>query len=288
MFRPTRDKRKFEMSARRILLRGLKEQVTYLNETLVPRITSVFPDYTTDTDPTLDPIFAELKNAFDGIAGRMVRGMDALHRTQQSDHTGQWIDNVKATVGIDISNAIDGPLDKTMRLWSSNTASLINGVTDDMVKGISRATVETLTQGGSHAQLAKRLKQIYAEELHGKHLGRTVESRKRTQASKKLAYRRMSTQPGFKGTGRPGKYWNRYEIIARDQVTTLRSHLDRVRQQEAGITSYKWKDADDSRVRKEHAARDGVVFSWDTPPSDGHPGEPILCRCQALAVMVFD
>lgn len=71
----------------------------------------------------------------------------------------------------------------------------------------------------------------------------------------------------------------RAALIARDQVGKLNASLDRVRQTEIGIKSYVWRTSRDERVRPEHAERDGVTFSWDEPPNDGHPGEPINCRC---------
>ncbi len=45
--------------------------------------------------------------------------------------------------------------------------------------------------------------------------------------------------------------------------------------------AYKWRTQKDNRVRKEHMEREGKVFNWDTPPFDGHPGEPYNCRCWA-------
>jgi len=75
------------------------------------------------------------------------------------------------------------------------------------------------------------------------------------------------------------------ERIARDQTLTLNADLIRVQQEEAGITGYIWSTSQDERVREEHADREGVEFSWDDPPEDGHPGEPILCRCVAIPLL---
>jgi SPP1 gp7 family putative phage head morphogenesis protein len=52
----------------------------------------------------------------------------------------------------------------------------------------------------------------------------------------------------------------------------------------AGVTEYIWSTTKDNRVRKEHQAREGKTFSYDNPPSDGNPGEPIRCRCVASPV----
>lgn len=70
-------------------------------------------------------------------------------------------------------------------------------------------------------------------------------------------------------------------VIARDQVGKFYGELQRVRQTALGIDGYVWRTAQDERVRDAHAAREGKRFSWDSPPYDGHPGEPVQCRCWA-------
>lgn len=44
---------------------------------------------------------------------------------------------------------------------------------------------------------------------------------------------------------------------------------------------YVWRTAGDSKVRHDHAVRDGRVYEWDNPPEVGHPGEDYGCRCWA-------
>ncbi len=68
-------------------------------------------------------------------------------------------------------------------------------------------------------------------------------------------------------------------LIARDQVGKFYGRVNRERQQSAGFGRYRWQTVGDERVRPEHEARDGRIYSWDDPPSDGHPGEPVNCRC---------
>ena len=79
---------------------------------------------------------------------------------------------------------------------------------------------------------------------------------------------------------------NRAVLIASDQVGKLNGRLMRYEQQRAGITHYRWETMQDSRVRPTHRERQGEIFSWDEPPSDGHPGEAVRCRC--VADPVFD
>lgn len=86
---------------------------------------------------------------------------------------------------------------------------------------------------------------------------------------------------------------SRAELIARDQVLTLNSQLNGARQQAVGIEEYRWSDSRDERTRDSHRemgdrSRAGETFRWDDPPIvDGepvNPGDPILCRCQAIPV----
>lgn len=81
---------------------------------------------------------------------------------------------------------------------------------------------------------------------------------------------------------------SRAVLIARDQVGKWSGNLTRLRQVDAGISEYEWITSRDERVRPEHAARHGKRFKWSDPPSDGHPGQPIRCRCTASPVIPED
>lgn len=95
---------------------------------------------------------------------------------------------------------------------------------------------------------------------------------------------------------------DRAKLIARDQTAKLSGDLARIRQQDAGINSYLWRNSQDSRVvgnpggrypkgnarHGNHWTREGKEYQWDEPPSDGHPGQPILCRCRAEPVINLD
>lgn len=77
----------------------------------------------------------------------------------------------------------------------------------------------------------------------------------------------------------------RAELIARDQVGKLNGRLTGYRQANVGVTEYRWRGTLDARERDAHVSREGKVIAWDTPPDDGHPGEPIRCRCWAEPVL---
>lgn len=87
--------------------------------------------------------------------------------------------------------------------------------------------------------------------------------------------------------------------IARDQTSKLNSSLNAIRQQDAGINRYTWRNSQDQRVvgnpgglypegnavHGNHWEREGQEFRWDQPPEDGHPGQPIQCRCTAEPII---
>ncbi|MBJ3784002.1 minor capsid protein [Devosia sp. MSA67] len=52
-------------------------------------------------------------------------------------------------------------------------------------------------------------------------------------------------------------------------------------QEGKATTHYTWRTAGDDKVRHAHAALEGKVFSWSSPPEGGHPGAGHNCRCWA-------
>lgn len=92
---------------------------------------------------------------------------------------------------------------------------------------------------------------------------------------------------------------NRAKLIARDQTGKVIGQLNEARNTQLGIKSYIWQTAEDERVvgtpggefpvgndvHGDHFSRNGKEFFWSQPPHDGHPGEPINCRCVAIPVI---
>lgn len=74
---------------------------------------------------------------------------------------------------------------------------------------------------------------------------------------------------------------SRAALIARDQVGKLFGDINKQRQVNLGVTRYVWRTVRDNRVREEHEVLDGDSFEWGAPPSEGHPGEAVNCRCYA-------
>lgn len=74
-------------------------------------------------------------------------------------------------------------------------------------------------------------------------------------------------------------HW-RMKLIVDDQTNKLNGVLDQLKQQEIGIEKYEWISVGDQSVRTLHQEYNGQIFDWDNPPDDGHPGQPIRCRCR--------
>ena len=70
---------------------------------------------------------------------------------------------------------------------------------------------------------------------------------------------------------------NRARLIARDQASKLNGAMNQFRQEQAGITHYRWRTILDGRERPSHHANDKKIFAWNKPPATGHPGNEINC-----------
>jgi SPP1 gp7 family putative phage head morphogenesis protein len=78
--------------------------------------------------------------------------------------------------------------------------------------------------------------------------------------------------------------------IAADQTVKLGSRLNQARQEQAGLTSFKWRHSGKLHPRSWHQARNGQVYPWEgsgIPPSD-MPGVPPFCGCTAQGVVTFE
>lgn len=74
---------------------------------------------------------------------------------------------------------------------------------------------------------------------------------------------------------------NRALLIASNEMGNAAAYAAEHAAKEMGVTHYRWKTCRDRRVRDIHRARNNRVYAWAEPPSDGHPGQPIRCRCLA-------
>lgn len=121
-------------------------------------------------------------------------------------------------------------------------------------------------------KLIRSIPQQYATQLHGRIVNAVQEGKRLSDVVAEI-----------KGTYHLPL--ERAELIARDQIGKLNGQITMVRQKSIGVTEYRWRGSLDERERPEHRAREGAIFQWSDPPEDGHPGQPIRCRCWADAVL---
>lgn len=78
--------------------------------------------------------------------------------------------------------------------------------------------------------------------------------------------------------------------IAADQTVKLGSRLNQARQEQAGLTSFKWRHSGKAHPRSWHLARNGVIYPWEGSgiPADDLPGVPPFCGCTAQGVVTFE
>lgn len=100
--------------------------------------------------------------------------------------------------------------------------------------------------------------------------------------SKRTLEKELTEQFGIVG--------RRARLIARDQTAKMVSDLNRIRQEQAGITSYKWATSKDERVRPLHRGLEGKEYAWGKPTGAENglpPGQPVQCRCVARGIVDF-
>lgn len=93
------------------------------------------------------------------------------------------------------------------------------------------------------------------------------------------------------------------KLIARDQTSKLNGSLTKLRQQEAGISTYRWQTSGDERVRADHRVLDGKICRWDDPTvylnektgkwekrskiggTNVHTSVDVNCRCVPIPII---
>jgi SPP1 gp7 family putative phage head morphogenesis protein len=198
---------------------------------------------------------------------------------------------------------LDAPLPNGKRL---NT--LIEGVAEQFAREIPNRQLEELaaemgrrTSAFQRQQLERQLRAALGVEVpvpparegvlidqfveENVALIRTIPDRYFEDVEKRVA---AGVRAGTRATEIAAELEERYEVtksqaqrIANDQIGKLYGEINESRQKSLGVDAYVWRSSNDNRVRPEHQAREGRRYLWSEPPADGHPGEPINCRCYA-------
>ncbi|MGO4196856.1 minor capsid protein [Rhizobium sp. YAF28] len=202
--------------------------------------------FTGDADRAWFASLQALANQLQRIASDTVSRILDLEAQR---HTDTFMATAKRALGINLSSVVrDEDLAEYLQAAVARNTSLIQSLSDDIVKRIEQTVYTNSIAGNSVTTLRKELQ----------------------------------TQFGI--TDR------RARLIARDQTAKFNSDLNKIRQQQAGVTSYVWMTAHDERVRPLHKKLDGNTYKWGeaTGAEQGlPPGQPINCRCVARGIVEF-
>jgi len=164
-------------------------------------------------------------------------------------NTDRFMAAAKRALGIDLSAVVrESDLTSALDQMAERNAALIKGLAEDVVKRIKDRTTSAVLAGESSASLRKTL----------------------------------ALEFGFAD--------NRAALIARDQIGKTTADLNRIRHQQAGISEYDWSTSADERVRPLHRSLNGRRYKYGEPTGAEQglpPGQPVRCRCVALAVVEF-
>lgn len=128
-----------------------------------------------------------------------------------------------------------------------------------------------------NAALIKSLKQDAVKDIRRLVFQAKIDGRSAKSLSKEIAER-------FE------VHANRAKLIAEDQINKLTADLNRLRQAQAGVKTYRWQTSRDERVRPRHRNLHRTEYRWGEPTgAEGGlpPGQPVRCRCSARAVIEF-
>lgn len=193
--------------------------------------------------------FTRLRQLTAALSATAQQTVDGILGLEANRHTDTFKANVRRVAGVDISAVVSQEdLGEYLRQAAARNASLITSLGDDVLKRVEQTVLTASINGASVKSLR----------------GQLVE------------------QFGIVG--------RRADIIARDQTAKMVSDLNRIRQEQAGITTYSWATSQDERVRPLHRSLEGKVYKWGEPTGaegGAPPGQPVLCRCTARAIIDF-
>jgi len=218
---------------------------------------------------------------------------------------------------IELNNKHRASFQKTMAdLYGANVSALMleQGLTEAMEESVheNMNTIRTEFFHSTRVKMEKTIKRalINAEGIEGEGKQKSLKDLLWENIDKKKEF----VEPH--GRFRVPLMWSkdRIKFVARDQTNRFTGQLNRIRQKGAGIKKFKWSSSNDARVRRSHAALNGVTVEWDTgkivdappnkrkyigktteqvikraggtPASDGiFPQQGFNCRCVAKPIL---
>ncbi len=221
-----------------------------VREQVLPVVRSIADD-ATRTDAPSDDVAAALARVrilfAREVSDGKIRNLCATVAGQVDRHSHLEQTGAGRVIGLDIVKT-DRHVKTALPAWVRANTDLIKrsgGIVDDTARQVGDVARNGFAQGRRHEQIAKDIE------------------------------------------ARLGVAKSRAILIARDQTNKLNGQLAMSRQVAAGVERYAWSTSRDERVRQSHAVLEGQVFAWngDPAPPEGHPGEPVQCRCVPLPTL---
>lgn len=200
------------------------------------------------------PWYARLAALGAALAATASSKMAKLFYSESGWHTRQFAATVLRGLGVDVSGLLS-------QLDTEELMRLYIAQNTDLITGLKDDAIKIIRQEIMTARIQKQQPEQLAEALR-----------------RKLNVLRTS----------------RAELIATDQLGKLTASLNKHRQQQSGMTEYRWnyrawiKRED---PRKDHQAVNGKYYKWGerTGTRDGgEPGTQIRCKCWAQAIVRID
>lgn len=248
-------------------------------QALMPHLVSILEDARDELPgtPTLDSANATRRDAYTRAIDVIFNGMRVKLATELTEQEIGEIASRYANRGQDFNRGqIGGALQKVlainplvsepylvpvMRQFVDQNTQLIRSIGEDYFGKVQADTYKFIQAGVYNKEYAKQIRGEFAGEFQ-------------RQFEKGILKRRVENADA------------RARLIARDQISKYNGQLNQTRQTALGLSKYRWVTSGDDRVRQSHIANNGKIFSWDSPPATGHPGEDYQCRC--VAQPVFD
>lgn len=247
----------FEVALLAPTSRVLKRMAEQVAQDVLPAAISAKAQLMSDDLNWFERAMRALRNVGEGVIDGLQSAWREAFESEDQKHSRRFNEAMRSAVGIDLGRVIVGEgIANTIEAAVLRNVSLVRGLSQDVARRLSSKLLEALTQGLNNREIEKII------------------------------------------TAEFGIARRRAKLIARDQAASFNGDLNRIRQTAMGVTEYQWSTSVDERVRgnpggrypnarPSHWDREGKTFKWSDPPSDGHPGQPVNCRCTARAVIEF-
>lgn len=268
-----------ELSYYSLILKLIEPLFVSIRENLVPAIDEIIHQYSGDTrtdsftkekktdnySALISEIFKSLRvSSSFGVKEGVVADLVSSMAKRTVAFNGNQYDRVfKSVLGVNPVSS-ENWLEPKVAAFTDTNINLIKSIPEDYLDSLESMVRATVEQGITSGELKKQI-------LHDISF---KPSEKFVKKSGGVGTRKINPR-------------TRARLIARDQIQKFNGSLNELRQKESGVNKYVWRNtfSNSPWKREEHSAREGDIYSWGSPPPDGHPGVAINCNCWAEPVL---